>query len=496
SLEADSRSGEQDEIREQGLIAASRADSLSERLEGVSRELKRVNDWIDNLEGRKEGLESLAETLAAKQAELAGRIEELAAASRDLPQELARREESLKSLRQQIEGNRVLLQAKEEEAKQSRKSREQIAKKLASLERGLIESSYGFDKINDDLLKEWRVILVDPLAPAPVQLVSKSLQEGEPPMGGETMASTETDGAVEGQLSPDSQPLPGEGETSPDGQSLPGEGESSPDGQSLPGEGQGLPEQGAPGENEDVSAHEALPPPETIDPNELAGLELPEMAEATIMSLREKLSALGEISLEAIKEEAELNKSYGFQKTHYDDLVAAIADLRKSIVQLNVTCKERFKKTFTQADQKFREIFPVLFEGGEGWLRLTDETDPLECGVEIHVHPPGKKIMVMRSLSGGEKTLTSLCLIFALYLIKPSPFCLLDEADAPLDEANIDRFNRLLRNLSQASQIIMVTHNKRTMQISDTLFGVTMETPGVSRLVSVNLAEAEVLTNA
>ncbi|MDR1487364.1 MAG: AAA family ATPase, partial [Deltaproteobacteria bacterium] len=141
------------------------------------------------------------------------------------------------------------------------------------------------------------------------------------------------------------------------------------------------------------------------------------------------------------------------------------------------------------------DIFPVLFEGGEGWLSLTNQDDPLESGVEIHVHPPGKKITVMRSLSGGEKTLTSLCLIFALYLIKPSPFCLLDEADAPLDEANIDRFTRLLRNLSEASQIIMVTHNKRTMQISDTLYGVTMETPGVSRLVSVNLAEAEGLTN-
>ncbi|MDR2443505.1 MAG: AAA family ATPase, partial [Deltaproteobacteria bacterium] len=152
--------------------------------------------------------------------------------------------------------------------------------------------------------------------------------------------------------------------------------------------------------------------------------------------------------------------------------------------------------TFQQADEKFRSIFPILFEGGQGWLALTNENDPLESGVEIHVHPPGKKITVMRSLSGGEKTLTSLCLIFALYLIKPSPFCLIDEADAALDEANIDRFNRLLRNLSESSQIIMVTHNKRTMQISDMLYGVTMESPGVSSLVRVNLAEAEVLSNA
>jgi chromosome segregation protein len=145
-------------------------------------------------------------------------------------------------------------------------------------------------------------------------------------------------------------------------------------------------------------------------------------------------------------------------------------------------------------DAKFQEIFPVLFEGGEGWLALSEHNDALEAGVEIHVHPPGKKIMVMSLLSGGEKALTALALIFALYLIKPSPFCLLDEADAPLDEANIDRFNRLLRKLSESSQIIMVTHNKRTMQISDTLYGVTMETPGVSRLVSVSMSQAQVLT--
>ncbi|MDR0550372.1 MAG: AAA family ATPase [Deltaproteobacteria bacterium] len=237
------------------------------------------------------------------------------------------------------------------------------------------------------------------------------------------------------------------------------------------------------------------PPPERLDARLIAAQELPPGAEATRAKLKDRLAAMGEISLSAIEKETELRERYDDQKKRYDDLLKAIADLKNGINRVNQTCRELFAKTFKEADAKFREIFPVLFEGGEGWLGLSDENDPLESGVEIHVHPPGKKIMVMSLLSGGEKALTALALIFALYLIKPSPFCLLDEADAPLDEANIDRFNRLLRRLSEASQIIMVTHNKRTMQISDTLYGVTMETPGVSRLVSVSLEQAEVLTD-
>jgi chromosome segregation protein len=168
-----------------------------------------------------------------------------------------------------------------------------------------------------------------------------------------------------------------------------------------------------------------------------------------------------------------------------------VKNLRDSINRINRTCKIRFSSTFQAVDEKLREIFPLLFEGGEAWLTLTDDADPLESGVEIHVHPPGKKLTVMSLLSGGEKALVALALIFALYLIKPSPFCLLDETDAPLDEANIDRFNRLLTKLGQSSQIIMVTHNKRTMQISQTLYGVTMEEPGISKMVSVSLSELE-----
>ncbi|MBW2061262.1 MAG: chromosome segregation protein SMC [Deltaproteobacteria bacterium] len=207
--------------------------------------------------------------------------------------------------------------------------------------------------------------------------------------------------------------------------------------------------------------------------------------------LRRKIEGLGEVNLTAISEEEALRERYDFYKEQYDDLVASIENLKESISRINRTCKIRFNNTFQAVDQKLREVFPILFDGGEAWLALTDETDPLDCGVEIHVHPPGKKLTVMSLLSGGEKALVALALIFSLYLIKPSPFCLLDEIDAPLDEANIDRFNRLLNKLGQTSQIILVTHNKRTMQMAGTLYGVTMEKPGVSKMVSVNLSEIE-----
>lgn len=219
----------------------------------------------------------------------------------------------------------------------------------------------------------------------------------------------------------------------------------------------------------------------------------PDQAEKDREELKKKIESMGEVNLTAITEHEALIERYDFYKNQYEDLNRAIDNLKTSIARINRTCKIRFKSTFEAVDQKLREIFPLLFEGGEAWLSLTDDSDPLDSGVEIHVHPPGKKLTVMSLLSGGEKALVALALIFALYLIKPSPFCLLDETDAPLDEANIDRFNRLLTRLGQSSQIIMVTHNKRTMQISSTLYGVTMEEPGVSKMVSVDLSDLEEL---
>ncbi|HKJ89301.1 MAG TPA: chromosome segregation protein SMC, partial [Gammaproteobacteria bacterium] len=159
------------------------------------------------------------------------------------------------------------------------------------------------------------------------------------------------------------------------------------------------------------------------------------------------------------------------------------------IAKINRTTRKRFRETFELVNAKFQEVFPRLFRGGRAELQLTDEQDLLETGIEIIVQPPGKKLQNVNLLSGGEKALTAVALIFSIFMIKPSPFCLLDEVDAPLDDANIGRFNEMVREMTDISQFIIITHNKRTMEIADTLFGVTMEEPGVSKLVSVRINE-------
>ncbi len=202
-------------------------------------------------------------------------------------------------------------------------------------------------------------------------------------------------------------------------------------------------------------------------------------------TLRQKL---GEVNLVAIKEHEALKERYEFITSQREDLLRSIESLRTAIQRLNRTSLDKFRKVFHEVDQKLKEVFPVLFNGGTAGLRLTDETHPLESGVLVEVRPPGKKLSHMGLLSGGEKALVAMALLFAIYLIKPSPFCLLDEVDAPLDEANIDRFNNLLTKIKQASQVIVVTHSRRTMEIVDRLFGITMENAGRSKVVSVDIA--------
>ncbi len=219
--------------------------------------------------------------------------------------------------------------------------------------------------------------------------------------------------------------------------------------------------------------------PRTIQPPD----EPPD--EAVITDLRAKLEAMGEVNLAAIAESRLTEERLQFLTEQEDDLRTAVDSLYATINKINRTTKERFREAFDQINEKFREIFPALFKGGEARLELTDEGDLLETGVEIMARPPGKRVRNMDLLSGGEKALTAVALIFSIFLIRPSPFCLLDEVDAPLDDSNIDRFNEMLRKLSHRTQFLVVTHSKRSMEAADTLYGVTMEEPGTSAVVSV-----------
>ncbi len=212
-----------------------------------------------------------------------------------------------------------------------------------------------------------------------------------------------------------------------------------------------------------------------------------EAEESRVRELRDQIERLGEINLMAIEECAELEQRYDFLTGQQKDLERALDQLEKAIAKINKTSRKLFRATFDAINKQFMELFPRLFRGGRAHLALTPSDDILEAGVEIFAQPPGKKNGTVELLSGGEKALTAVSMIFAIFLIKPSPFCLLDEVDAPLDEANVTRYNELVRQMTDRSQFIVITHNKRTMQIADTLYGITMQEPGISKLVSVNL---------
>jgi len=215
--------------------------------------------------------------------------------------------------------------------------------------------------------------------------------------------------------------------------------------------------------------------------------------------LRERLDRMGPINLAAISEHQELDERYKFLSAQEQDLSNSIASLKEIIQRINRTTKEMFVSTFNELQQKFTEVFGQFFPGGRAELQLIDEPPPengeptgsQEPGVEIVAQPPGKRLKSITMLSGGEKTLTAMALLFASFLIRPTPFCLLDEIDAPLDEENIGRFTSVLRELARGAQFLVITHNKRTMAIADSLFGVTMEEPGVSKVVSVRLADLQ-----
>ncbi len=202
--------------------------------------------------------------------------------------------------------------------------------------------------------------------------------------------------------------------------------------------------------------------------------------------LREKIGALGEVSLSALEEYNDLDRRHQFLVDQQADLNKSVESLMSAITRINRTSREKFMIAFEEINAKFKDTFPRFFRGGKAEVRLAEETDVLEAGIEIVAQPPGKKLQNITLLSGGEKALTATALIFAIFLTKPSPFCILDEVDAPLDDANIDRFNMFVKDMSKLSQFILITHNKKTMEMADSLYGVTMEEPGVSKMLSVS----------
>jgi len=210
-----------------------------------------------------------------------------------------------------------------------------------------------------------------------------------------------------------------------------------------------------------------------------------------VAELQDRIDRMGPVNLVAIEEYKEIEQRYAELTRHHDDLVQAKERLLEIIEKINTETTEMFRTTFEQIRENFRDLFTEVFEGGKADLVLVDEEDVLNSGIEIVARPPGKKLQSITLLSGGEQTMTAVSLLFSIYQVSPSPFCLLDELDAPLDESNINRFIRVLKRFLDQSQFLIITHNKRTISMADTLYGVTMQEQGVSKIVSVKFQETE-----
>ena len=206
---------------------------------------------------------------------------------------------------------------------------------------------------------------------------------------------------------------------------------------------------------------------------------------ALVQELRDKLERMGQVNVLAVEQAQELDERHAFLTAQRQDLLDSIADLDQAIRKIDRASRERFQEAFQIINQHFGEMFRQLFGGGTAGLSLLDEEDLLESGIDIMAQPPGKRLQNVLLLSGGEKALTAIALLFAIFQYKPSPFCILDEVDAPLDDANIGRFVGMLEGLKEQTQFVLITHSRKTMSIADQLYGVTMEEPGVSKLVSV-----------
>src|SRR5437899_4972539 len=219
-----------------------------------------------------------------------------------------------------------------------------------------------------------------------------------------------------------------------------------------------------------------------------------------IAELTRQLDNMGPVNLDAVQEYDELEERFKFLESQNTDLTNSRRELLEVIAKINSTTKTLFAETFTQIRTNFKEMFAELFGGGRADLSLMDENDPLNCGIEISAKPPGKQLQSVSLLSGGERAMTAVGLLFAIYMVRPSPFCILDEVDAPLDEGNINCFTRMLDRFVKQSQFIIMTNNKRTIAKADVLYGVTMEERGVSKLVGMKLTapqqvSAEVASN-
>jgi chromosome segregation protein len=225
------------------------------------------------------------------------------------------------------------------------------------------------------------------------------------------------------------------------------------------------------------------------DRNDIAAIGSDELAaeDEACRGFKAKMEAMGPVNMMALEEFKEASERHGFLETQRKDLLDSIENTQSSIKEIDGITRTKFDEAFTRINANFGETFAKLFNGGQAFMRLTDEQNAAESGIDIVASPPGKKLQNVLLLSGGEKALTALSLLVGIFRYQPSPFCVLDEVDAPLDETNVGRLAEMLKSMAADTQFVMVTHSKRMMTAADMIYGVTMQEPGVSKIVSVKL---------
>ena len=225
--------------------------------------------------------------------------------------------------------------------------------------------------------------------------------------------------------------------------------------------------------------------------NDYPAIDDPEAAKREIQDLKGKIDAIGPVNLNAIEQYDQVEQRHSFLTSQRDDLLSAKAQLFDTMSEMDEEVKTRFGEIFDAIRLQFKQVFPNMFGGGHAELILTDPKDLLNTGIEIEAQPPGKKLQNLSLLSGGERALTAIALLFSIIQVRPVPFCVLDEVEAALDEANVSRFGHYLSDFQNDTQFIVVTHRKGTMEAADVLYGVTMQESGVSKTVSVRLEDVK-----
>jgi chromosome segregation protein len=435
----------------------------------------RLGDAQRRLADARENAAALSARAAEARAMHAGLVERAAA----LATEVLRLEEGARELETRIV-------ARQAEVEQTRATRERLLSAIEDGERALDERIRALDELRGELrsaddaagelrskvdaqdvvIRGARGVLEEVRAEAGELEVARATAESDLTH----LAQTCLDGvqATLDEVLVDVEQMEAAGETTPDAAAIAAD-DADPEAEEA---------DGATGAEEGVAGMAAAPAPPI--PSSMS-------AEEAISALRAKIDRLGPVNMMAIEQYDELETRHGFLTTQRKDLIESIAQTSEAIKRIDETTKARFKEAFAAIQANFQVTFSTLFGGGHAGLTLLDENDPLESGIDIVASPPGKRLQSVQLLSGGEKALTAIALMFAIFKYKPSPFCLLDEIDAPLDDANVSRFVEMLRGMLDRTQFILITHNRRTMEIANRLYGVTMEEPGVSKLISVQL---------